>query len=322
MNYEPQGIQQQGWPFQIGAENRIEPTQHRKGARSQSGKACIHCGGAITGRTQNQYCSLACKHERIVARWLPCSECMAKIGIGAQTAAKLLGIVSNCNVSRQWQKRGIKRAKPSGKQNWRDVAGAMKMSEAEINQIISSAWMQEVKNNGRTAIYPDWSYLWTKELAKKASLAKYRALTMEERREREKKRCPKKKRQSMNNWRREQRKNNPEFRMIENFRTRLSFIMKGAMKDAPTKELIGCTPSELRQHIEAQFRPWMTWDNYGTRWHIDHILPVASFDHSDPKQIRVCWHFSNLRPLCKKANGAKSDKITQPQMNLPILAVA
>jgi len=41
----------------------------------------------------------------------------------------------------------------------------------------------------------------------------------------------------------------------------------------------------------------MTWDNYGSLWHIDHIKPCASYDLADPLQQAECFHYTNLQPL-------------------------
>lgn len=89
-----------------------------------------------------------------------------------------------------------------------------------------------------------------------------------------------------------------------------------ASKTEKTDDLIGCNSIQLRQYLESKFEKWMTWDNYGKRWHIDHILPCASFNHAIESHRRQCWHWTNLRPLCAIKNRAKSDKITLPQMSL------
>lgn len=83
----------------------------------------------------------------------------------------------------------------------------------------------------------------------------------------------------------------------------------GAKRDAASFELIGCTVTELRQHLEDQFTNGMDWDNYGRNgWHIDHIRPCASFDLSDPYQQRQCFHYSNLQPLWEADNIRKGGK--------------
>lgn len=102
---------------------------------------------------------------------------------------------------------------------------------------------------------------------------------------------------------RKQRKD-PLFRMKENARKRSRKYIK-----TPGLSWVGygCTSDEYRAHMEKQFTKRMTWDNYGTYWHDDHIRPVASFDWSDPEQRRQCEHYTNKQPLEAKKNIAKSD---------------
>jgi hypothetical protein len=79
-------------------------------------------------------------------------------------------------------------------------------------------------------------------------------------------------------------------------------------KSARVKELLGCTVDQLRAHLEAQFKPGMTWANHSfIGWHLDHIRPLASFNLADPEQQKRAFHFSNLQPLWAKDNFDKSD---------------
>jgi len=102
------------------------------------------------------------------------------------------------------------------------------------------------------------------------------------------------------------------------FKGIIETIKRGGSRSVST--LTGCTANQLKKHLESAFRRGMTWDNHGEHWHIDHILPVASFDHNDPKQVTQCWHWTNLRPLEAKANIIKGDRITEPQMQLLLCA--
>ncbi|MDC3412538.1 hypothetical protein [Terrihalobacillus insolitus] len=76
------------------------------------------------------------------------------------------------------------------------------------------------------------------------------------------------------------------------------------------EELVGYSLIDLKQHIEKQFKPGMSWENYG-EWHIDHIYPKASFDfiNSDDPDFKRCWNLNNLQPLWAVENLRKSTKI-------------
>ena len=106
----------------------------------------------------------------------------------------------------------------------------------------------------------------------------------------------------------QKRHSDPNFRLSASARCRVRGAILRGSKSASTKELIGCTVSELRTHLEQKFRSGMTWENYGPVWHVDHIRPCASFDLTDSVQQRECFHFSNLQPLFKSENLQKGAK--------------
>lgn len=68
--------------------------------------------------------------------------------------------------------------------------------------------------------------------------------------------------------------------------------------------------AELKAHLESQFEPGMTWDNYG-KWHIDHIIPDSNFnyDNMDHVGFLASWSLSNLRPLWAIDNHRKYNKL-------------
>lgn len=122
----------------------------------------------------------------------------------------------------------------------------------------------------------------------------------------------------MRAFRRKQRIN-PKYRLKSNLCKRMrEFMKRGLHKQSATK-LIGCSRQHLMQWIEKRFTKGMAWNNYG-EWHVDHIIPCASFDLSKPEQQRMCFHYTNLRPLWAAENMAKSDTIitAQPELTLPL----
>lgn len=66
-------------------------------------------------------------------------------------------------------------------------------------------------------------------------------------------------------------------------------------------------------HIESQFEPWMSWDNYGEKWQIDHIVPcevlLPFFGRDDMAAERAVNQMCNLRPLEKSLNTSKHDQV-------------
>lgn len=63
-------------------------------------------------------------------------------------------------------------------------------------------------------------------------------------------------------------------------------------------DFLGCTVSEFKAHIEKKFVATMSWDSYGpTGWTFDYIVPACKFDLTDPEQVKLCFHYSNIQPL-------------------------
>ena len=107
------------------------------------------------------------------------------------------------------------------------------------------------------------------------------------------------------------------FKLRNNLRRRVGAVLKRNFKSKNTLKLLGCSVDFLKKHLENQFQPGMSWNNYGNPngdhsecWHIDHIVPCASFDLSDPKQQQKCFHYTNLQPLWAEDNMSKGAKLT------------
>lgn len=106
------------------------------------------------------------------------------------------------------------------------------------------------------------------------------------------------------------RMQNPSNRIEASLRARLVQALRGiGVKSAKTLELLGCTTEFLWAHIEKQFVPGMTWENYGPVWHVDHILPCAEFHLQHSEEQEICFHWTNLQPLFAAENLSKGDRI-------------
>jgi len=74
-------------------------------------------------------------------------------------------------------------------------------------------------------------------------------------------------------------------------------------------EFLGCDWETLIIWLEFNMKDEMTWENYGTYWHIDHVYPCSLFDFSKEEDRRKCFNWTNLTPLEAIENLKKSNKL-------------
>jgi len=97
-----------------------------------------------------------------------------------------------------------------------------------------------------------------------------------------------------------------------------SIYRGGYTKNSKSYEILGCTYEEFIKYIEAQFEPWMNWNNHGyinrkpptkrnERWEFDHQIPIATAKTEE--DIIKLNHYTNFQPLCGYINRyIKGDK--------------
>ena len=113
-------------------------------------------------------------------------------------------------------------------------------------------------------------------------------------------------------WKRQYEKNrrqkDPLYKFFHSIRIQCNRVVKHVglgKKPTNTFKWVGCSPEQLKAHIESLFLEGMTWDNYGKYgWHVDHIRPVSSFKPEEWEQIN---HYTNLQPLWWQDNLSKSN---------------
>lgn len=102
----------------------------------------------------------------------------------------------------------------------------------------------------------------------------------------------------------------PSVRIHRTIRERLRTWIK--TERGRTFDALDYTYDQLVIHLERQFLAGMSWANYGSAWHVDHIVPLSSFKVSgfyDPL-VKQAWALSNLRPLWAGENLRKHAKHT------------
>lgn len=108
-------------------------------------------------------------------------------------------------------------------------------------------------------------------------------------------------------FRSNKRKKDPKIKMIDNCRRRFSIFLKGKRAMSFSK-MLGCSLEFLKQHLESQFQPGMTWENYG-KWHVDHIYPLERAYVEGKERFEEACKYTNLQPLWAADNIKKGNKI-------------
>lgn len=83
-----------------------------------------------------------------------------------------------------------------------------------------------------------------------------------------------------------------------------------------TPTILGCDAETFKKHIESQFSPDMNWDNHGSVWHVDHIIPLkyevyTGADSSRPPTLQEIihrFHYLNCQPLYADVNMSKGNR--------------
>ena len=91
-------------------------------------------------------------------------------------------------------------------------------------------------------------------------------------------------------------------------------MAKGQKNYTKWQEIVGWGFEDFKKRIGKLLKPGMTWENHGSVWHIDHIIPISAFNIISIGCIdfRRCWALKNLQPLFVKENISKHNKLAAP----------
>lgn len=113
----------------------------------------------------------------------------------------------------------------------------------------------------------------------------------------------------------ERYKNDPAFVISGSISNALRYSLgKGIKANKKLEEMVDFTVAQLKKHLEKQFRSGMSWENYGSFWHIDHKIPIKAFNFTSPDHIdfKRCWALENLQPLEAVKNMSKGARLERP----------
>ena len=111
-------------------------------------------------------------------------------------------------------------------------------------------------------------------------------------------------REQKTDWCKNESKTNMNYRLKKSLAARLRNVL---FKSDTTMNYIGCNIQYLREWFKFNFTSEMNWDNYGSYWSIDHIIPVCKFDLTIEDEKLKCWNWTNLMPVTVKFNSSKKE---------------
>lgn len=95
----------------------------------------------------------------------------------------------------------------------------------------------------------------------------------------------------------------PTYRLSKNISKAIWSWLKGNKNYRHWEDFVDYSLEELREHLESQFDNYMSWDNYGSYWHVDHIKPKSLCE-----SFEEIWKLSNLQPLEARKNLSKNNR--------------
>jgi hypothetical protein len=125
-------------------------------------------------------------------------------------------------------------------------------------------------------------------------------------------------RKTINDTRKNRYQNDSVFRIRELIRSAIKMTLKRSKNGDSINKYLPYSIQELKEHLEKQFEPWMTWDNHGKydlstwndndtstwTWQLDHIVPQSDllYQTMEDDNFQKCWSLDNLRPYSAKQN--------------------
>ncbi len=108
---------------------------------------------------------------------------------------------------------------------------------------------------------------------------------------------------------RERRKTDSNYKLRLNLSSRIQKLIKSKKNNRSYNEFIGCSLDDIKKWLEHNFYGDMTWENYGTVWHVDHVIPCCTFNLENDDQVKICCNWANVQPLLVDHNLSKSGSL-------------
>ena len=78
--------------------------------------------------------------------------------------------------------------------------------------------------------------------------------------------------------------------------------------------------TELAEHFESTWEPWMNWENYGRyeigaprKWCVGHWIPCSAYEQTE-SDMKRCFDLSNMRAQDARENALQRDSLPPPHI--------
>ena len=124
-------------------------------------------------------------------------------------------------------------------------------------------------------------------------------------------------RKKQNEYSRVKKLRDPAYKLSCNMSTQIYKSLK-ENKNKSWTQLVNFDVDTLWEHLSAQFQDGMTVNNYGSVWHVDHIIPLKykrdgeyyfnQEELADPSSdtFHIAWGLDNLQPMNARENQVKN----------------
>ena len=113
----------------------------------------------------------------------------------------------------------------------------------------------------------------------------------------------------------------PEAKLVASQRNRIKKLLKNKSTNTTSLDLLNCSSKFFKAWIEWQLDDGQTMKNHGSVWHLDHCIPGNLFDLKKEKDIKRCFHWSNIQPMDGFENLSKGNTTTKIEQWLQILKI-
>ena len=114
-------------------------------------------------------------------------------------------------------------------------------------------------------------------------------------------------RKRFNATKRQRRKEDPAFAMINAIGCAATHLVSGERKKSPTfvQRTSFKSSVHFRNHIRSKLPNGVLFKDHGKKWEIEHKIPVEAYDFSDKKDIKRCWSEANVHTMPPQENNEK-----------------